>query len=216
MLAKQGWRLQQRQDSLVYQVLKAKYFPHCDFTQATMGNNPSFTWRSLMAAQNVVKHGLRWRIGNGEKVKVWGDKWLPTPSTYQVTSPRMFLQVETLVGDLIDKEKACWKTEVIDALFLPHEAEEIKKIPLSSHLPTDKQIWACSHNGVFTVQSAYWVARVMSRPRNFSSGSDEGRNRQFWTKIWRIQVPHKIRHFTWRACRDILPTKSNLLRWKVL
>ena len=120
------------------------------------------------------------------------------------------------MGDLIDKEKACWKTEVIDALFLPHEAEEIKKIPLSSHLPTDKQIWACSHNGVFTVQSACWVARGMSRPRNFSSGSDEGRNRQFWTKIWRIQVPHKIIHFTWRACRDLLPTKSNLLRRKVL
>ena len=72
----------------------------------------------------------------------------------------MFLQAETLVGDLIDKEKACWKTEVLDALFLPHEAEEIKKIPLSSHLPTDKQILACSHNGVFTVRSLIgWLVR---------------------------------------------------------
>lgn len=113
MLAKQGWQLQQRQNSLAYHVLKSKYFPHYDFSQATLGNNPSFTWRSLMAAQDIVKYGLRWRIGNDERVRVWGDKWLQTPSTYQVTSPRMFLQVETLVCDLIiDRENACWKTEV--------------------------------------------------------------------------------------------------------
>ena len=128
----------------------------------------------------------------------------------------MFLQAETLVCDLIDREKACWKTKIIDALFLLHEVEKTKKIPLSSHLPTDKQIWACSPNGLFTVRSAYWVAREMSRPRNFSFGSDEGRNRQLWIKIWKIQVPHKIRHFTWKACRDLLPTKCNLMRRKVL
>ena len=28
--------------------------------------------------------------------------------------------------------------------------------------------------------------------------------------------PHKIRHFTWRACREILPTKVNLKRRKVV
>ena len=44
--------------------------------------------------------------------------------------------------DLIDRDNACWKTEVVDALFLPHEAKEIKKIPLSSCLPADRQIWA--------------------------------------------------------------------------
>ena len=128
----------------------------------------------------------------------------------------MFLQAETLVCDLIDKEKACWKTEIMDALFLLHDVEKTKKIPLSSHLPTDKQIWACSPNGLFTVCSAYWVAREMSRPRNFSFGSDEGTNRLFWTKIWKIQVPHKIRHFTWKACHDLLPTKCNLMQRKVL
>lgn len=121
-----------------------------------------------------------------------------------------------MVSDLIDWDKACWKTEAIDALFLPHEVEDIKKIPLSSRLPADKQIWACSPNGLFTVRSAYWVAREMVRPRNFSSGLDDGRNWKFWTKIWKIQMPHKIRHFTWRACRDVLPTKVNLVKRKVL
>ena len=34
--------------------------------------------------------------------------------------------------------------------------------------------------------------------------------------MWSLLVPHKIRHFVWRSCRDILPTKTNLIRWKLL
>ena len=50
LLAKQGWRLQQAHDSLVYKVLMAKYFPTTEFSQVVLGDNPSFTWRSIMCA----------------------------------------------------------------------------------------------------------------------------------------------------------------------
>ena len=50
LLAKHGWRLQMGQNSLVYHVFKAKYFPNCDFVEASLGANPSYVWRSLMAA----------------------------------------------------------------------------------------------------------------------------------------------------------------------
>ena len=40
LLAKQGWRIQMKHDFLVYRVLKAKYFPKCDFINASIGNNP--------------------------------------------------------------------------------------------------------------------------------------------------------------------------------
>ena len=68
LLTKQGWRFQTGQNSLVYQVLKAKYFPQCDFVNTPLGNNPSYTWRSIMFAQNLVMGGLRWRVGNGENI----------------------------------------------------------------------------------------------------------------------------------------------------
>ena len=54
LLAKQGWRLQLGQNSLVFRVLKAKYFPRCEFIQASLGNNPSYTWHSIVAAQKLV------------------------------------------------------------------------------------------------------------------------------------------------------------------
>ena len=126
LLAKQGWRLQTNQNSLVYRVLKAKYFPRCDFIEASLGNNPSFSWRSIMSAQKLVREGIRWRVGNGRDISVWGDKWLPSPSTFKVVSPRQFLHQDTKVSELIDMAMASWKFDILDALFLPHEAEMIK------------------------------------------------------------------------------------------
>ena len=73
LLAKQGWHLQMGGDSPVYKVLKAKYFPTTDFIRASMGHNPSYTWRSLISAQNLIIEGMRWRVGNGENIKVWHD-----------------------------------------------------------------------------------------------------------------------------------------------
>ena len=79
-----------------------------------------------------------------------------------VSSPRLFMPHDMKVGDLINKEEASWKADAIDALFMPHEAEVIKAIPISSHLLEDKQIWAWSNNGIFLVKNAYWVASQMS------------------------------------------------------
>ena len=92
-----------------------------------MGNNPSFTWRSIMFAQPLVKNGLRWRLGNGESIQIWGDKWLPKPSTFMVSSPRLFMPHDMKVGELINKDEASWNADAIDALFVPDEVEVIKK-----------------------------------------------------------------------------------------
>ena len=57
------------------------------FKQASLGANPSFAWRSIMAGQSIVKKGIRWQVGNGDNIRIWMDKWIPTPSTYKVVSP---------------------------------------------------------------------------------------------------------------------------------
>lgn len=63
LLAKQRWRIQTQHESLVCRVYKAKYFPCTDFIHASLGTHPSYTWRSLMAAQHLVKKGTRWNTG---------------------------------------------------------------------------------------------------------------------------------------------------------
>ena len=88
-----------------------------------------------MVAQDLVKRGVMWRVGNGRDVRVWGDRWLPCSSSHRVISPRLFLHEDTRVSELIDIEVKCWKSSVVDSIFLPHEAEAIKSIPLSVRLP---------------------------------------------------------------------------------
>ena len=78
LLAKQGWRLQTNSSSIFSRVYKAKYFPNGDFVDAKVGKKTSFAWRSIMAAQHLVKCGLRWQVGDGCSIRVWQDKWLTT------------------------------------------------------------------------------------------------------------------------------------------
>ena len=54
MLAKQGWRLMQDQESLLFQCLKARNFPRCHFLEATNLPNSSYTWKSIMAAKPIM------------------------------------------------------------------------------------------------------------------------------------------------------------------
>ena len=117
--------------------------------------------------------------GNGENIRVWGDKWLPTTSTYKVASLRQFLNSDTRVSELINLDTASWKSEIIDALFLPFEADIIKSIPLSSRLPVDKQLWAESSNGLFSVRSAYAVAMRMSQKATNGAPLDSNQQRGF-------------------------------------
>ena len=92
-------------------------------------------------------------MGNGSDIRIWGDKWLPASSTFKIASPRQFLHHDTRVSGLIDYATASWKSSVLDSLFLSHEAELIKGIPLSSRLLDDSLIWAKASNGKFSVKS---------------------------------------------------------------
>ena len=74
LLAKQGRGLQLANNSLVYIVFQARYFKICDFVQSSLGNTPSYVWRSIFATQEIVKKWMRRSVGNGQKVRIWEDK----------------------------------------------------------------------------------------------------------------------------------------------
>ena len=124
--------------------------------------------------------------------------------------------MSTCLSDLIDTGTTRWKTEVIDSLFIPHEVELIKSIPLSATLPADKIVWAETTNGNFTVRSAYKLQVSLFKYTTYETTSDGSLLRKFWKKIWSLPIPNKVQHFCWRACRDALPTKVKLRRRNVI
>ncbi|XP_030477887.1 uncharacterized mitochondrial protein AtMg00310-like [Cannabis sativa] len=60
-------------------VYKAKYYPRTDFLNAELGNNPSFFWRSIWSAQNLVHLGARITIGTRLSTHILKQPWLPDP-----------------------------------------------------------------------------------------------------------------------------------------
>jgi hypothetical protein len=86
LLAKQGWRIIQQPQSLVARVFKAKYFASREFMTASLGNRPSYAWRSISMAREVLQLGMRWHIGDGRSVKIWHDPWLPLKGSFMVHS----------------------------------------------------------------------------------------------------------------------------------
>lgn len=79
MLGKQGWRLMTDPNSFTSILLKAKYFPRCDFVGAQLGHNPSFScfsWRSIWSSKALIKEGYKRNSGAGDKVSLWTQPWL--------------------------------------------------------------------------------------------------------------------------------------------
>jgi hypothetical protein len=87
MLGKQGLHLLTNHDTILSRVFKAKYYHKEGFLVAKLGHNPSYVWRSIHSSQVVVRGGLRWKLGNGEKVSVWKYPWLRNENQAYVTTP---------------------------------------------------------------------------------------------------------------------------------
>ena len=65
LLAKKAWRLIHNTHSLFYRVYKSRYFSNWSFLDAELGRNPSYVWRSLLAARDVIIEGSKWKVGDG-------------------------------------------------------------------------------------------------------------------------------------------------------
>lgn len=64
-------------NSFVAKILKARYFPRSSVLDASLGFNPSFIWRSIMAAKDIVIIESRIQIGSGQQVLIGNEPWLP-------------------------------------------------------------------------------------------------------------------------------------------
>ena len=127
MLAKQVWRLIHDKDSLFYRVFKAKFFPSSDIFSAQVKLGSS-AWHSILSARKVIATGARWRIGNGQSVRVFHNCWLPGEGSGRIISPASSLHVDTVVADLLDDSTGWWNGMLFDTCFLPFKAQRIMSI----------------------------------------------------------------------------------------
>ncbi|XP_035546588.1 uncharacterized protein LOC118348634 [Juglans regia] len=213
LLAKQGWRILQNENSIAAKILKEKYYKNKSLLDASLGHRPSFLWRSVWNALSLLKEGLIWKVGNGEKIKIWGNKWLSTPSSFSIQSPVSSLDKEARVCELM-QGRGEWNTLLIRNIFNKEEADQICSIPVSSMEVEDRLVWGPSKKGIFSVRSAYHLEMERKQAIRGENSRHEERVKG-WDSIWELDVPRKVKLFLWKATNDFLATKKNLFLKKI-
>ena len=210
LLARQCWKIIHNPHSLLFWVLKSKYFPNSSFLEARVAKRTSFAWKSIMGAREVIDLGSRWCVGSGSRIHIWRDRWIPTKTTFKIQSLVKILTKNATIDSLIQHPTRQWNVPLIDAMFSTTEAATIKSIPLSIWASPDVLIWSETKNGVYLVKSAYHLLIEVNQARDVGESSNISHGRLLWKDIWSASVPQKIKLFIWRACKGILPTNLSL------
>ena len=100
--------------------------------------------------------------------------------------------------------------------FNREEREAICDIPLNRRQVSDFVYWKYNKDDIFTVKSAYKVARALLKKVVWAESSSGSGGCRVWVAIWKLRIPNKIKVFGWRACHDILPTRGNLKKKWIL
>ena len=66
------------------------------------------------------------------------------------------------------------------------------------------------------MKSAYKVARTLLKKVDWAESSLGSGGSRVWAAIWKLRIPNKITVFGWSACHDILPTRRNLKKKRIL
>ncbi|XP_060964543.1 uncharacterized protein LOC115704339 [Cannabis sativa] len=201
LLGKQAWRLLVHDSTLVSKVFKARYFPNGSFLSASLGNNPSYVWRSIFEAKDLIMAGARRSIASGIQTLILGDPWLPDVEDPYVHSIHPGLVNQT-VASLMCVQSKQWDKEIIEDLFDTRDRNLIFSILLFETVQTDCWSWSKDCTGLYSVKSAYgWLQNQSNVP-----GLDTG----FWKVFWKIKVQPKVLQFAWRALTDTLAMKVQL------
>ncbi|KAL0458068.1 UNVERIFIED_CONTAM: hypothetical protein Slati_0434000 [Sesamum latifolium] len=205
LLAKQGWRVTTRHDTLLHQVFRQRYFPGSNFFAAHTGTTLSYTWRSMLRSRDLLIAGTRWQIGDGKSAIIIDQPWLPHSHTFQLIVKPRTLNSQAKVADLIDLDRG-WKVDLIRHEFIPEDAESVLSIPLKENNQRDEIVWHYEKKDTFLVRSAYNLAATLNHASCSKIATAE------LNIIWKARVPPKIQMFAWRCALNALPTLDNLRR----
>ncbi|KAM6577068.1 hypothetical protein CsatB_028905 [Cannabis sativa] len=208
LLGKQGWRLLTNNDSLVARIYKARYYPNGTYLTASLGNNPSFIWRSIFEAQRVVQMGARWKVGSDSKVAVTGEPWLLFGDNPCITSIHPALST-AVVGNLMEIGGERWDLELLQDLFNSRDVAAISSVPILQHPAADELVWHHELSGNYSVKSAFNLIQKEKGAWNSIEASE------FWNELWRLKIPPKIKNLIWRGGTNCLSTKVQLITKRV-
>ena len=152
MLGKQGQKLLTQLNSLLSRIYRGRYHPFATSTEAQVGTNPSWAWRSLLMGREILRRGTQWCIGNDNSVFSETDPWLPGDHPFIVTIRSDSSPPPPLVSSFITQAPQTGDVQLLHNYF-DNTVKRIFEIPLPSIPWADRIVWAYTRNGMYSVKS---------------------------------------------------------------
>lgn len=90
-----------------------------------MAKNAPWFWQSIMSSRENLWWGVRRRIGNGRKTRIWEDQWLPNNQRKPETPKPANDQIDKVADMIVDYR---WNRPLIFERFCK---DNILKVPIS-------------------------------------------------------------------------------------
>nr|CCA66020.1 hypothetical protein [Beta vulgaris subsp. vulgaris] len=213
LLAKQAIRIHNSRQSLISQVLLAKYKASPVDIVLRNRNLGRVSWgmRGLCRAVQDCRAGFTSQIGNGSNTSIVGDKWIREGPVIVKSGVNLAQMGIRQVKDLMNTQQKTWNSSLIWKCFHPDTAMKV----LATHIPvedlSDIFVWSESKSGVPRVKDIYAFYLLDKGELNTTK-----ENRQFWNKFWASDLLPKWKFFTWRLLNKALATSSNLRKRNIL
>ncbi|CAN1322853.1 Uncharacterized mitochondrial protein AtMg00310 [Linum perenne] len=136
-LAKMGWRILTQPEALWVRLLKALYFPKCEFLSAKKGSSPSWLWSSILYGRLSLVKGSRKNIGNGDETWL-SDPWRPDTEDFRCSLPHA---IDFKVSEFIVQPDRVWDRQKLRSVFSEEVVMQIVMIPLTPQSFRDRWIW---------------------------------------------------------------------------
>ncbi|CAH9131175.1 unnamed protein product [Cuscuta epithymum] len=129
LVAKLGWEIMMGFQKLWVQIMKAKYIKkNSSFWEIEKKGGSSHTWRDILRSKNIIRNGLGWQVGNGERISFWFDLWVrDKPLHEELGSPLAASAHQVKVADLLMNNRD-WNITKLETLLPEELLEDVRVI----------------------------------------------------------------------------------------
>jgi len=191
-----------------------------------MTSNKSLNWWKDLGIiceankeSNWFDQRIRWKIGNGSRIKFWEDWWVGE-QTLKEKFPRLYgvsvlkdkmVSEFCLRNDFGNPHVFIWRIPWRRGLFewekeLQNQLEELINNVVWNTDMFDQWCWVGESVNVYTVHSGYWALKEIP----------DVQSNECFGEIWSLKVLGITKIFGWRVLLDRLPFRVNLERRGIL
>ena len=146
-------------------------------------------------------------------MRVWKDHWLNDAHNPFPTGLGYSLYPDLLVKDLFIAGTKLWDVQKIQNLVHHHDVSKILNIRPSWFGAQDVLFWFPSKSGHYTVKTGYYIQRAMdkeTRQNQVPLSSQSQLHHKLISKVWKLNLPPKLKIFWWKILHNGLPVADNL------